>query len=160
MSASPAFASQVSRPQPPRLSQNSLAAVPPHRFIAKTAAERRQIVAGGASPRLAAKFDTAPEGRQKSLLFNRFLAPLRGSCAFCRDRGPRRCAARPRLLSLRPSGTRCFETVSPDGASFCRLQFHERRAPHGAHSVAHFHASLGALRRMRDCFTFRQQIAR
>ncbi len=30
----------------------------------------------------------------------------------CRDRGQRRCAARPRLISLRPSGTPGFETVS------------------------------------------------
>jgi len=86
------------RPRTLKLSQNSLSAVQPWRFVAKPAAERRQIVAGGASPRSADTSDVALEGRQKPLLFNHFLSPLRGSCTICRDRGQRRCAARPRLL--------------------------------------------------------------
>jgi hypothetical protein len=83
------------------------------------AAGRRYGSSGGnaASPRSASRSDIAPE-RQKPLLFNRFLSPLPGSCTFCRDRGQRRCAARPRLLSLRPSGTPCFETF-PEAGGYC-----------------------------------------
>ena len=71
--------------QPPgarasRLSQNLPAVAPPHWFAAETAAERRQIIARGASPRSAGKSGKAPEGRQKPLLFNRFLSPFQGFC--------------------------------------------------------------------------------
>ena len=153
------------RPRPARLSQNSLAATQMQSIIAEPAAERRQMVAGGASPRIGRRSDKAPEGRQKSLLFSRYLSPfqhqaqlrcsqqegnltfyvpqdsqvillihlnIRVICQFkflrragardCADRGQRRCAARPRLISLRPFGTPCFETASSDGAKCLTLR--------------------------------------
>jgi hypothetical protein len=60
------------------LSQNFLAATPPQGIIAESAADRRQIIAGGASPRLGHKCNIAPEGRQKALPFDRFLLPFQG----------------------------------------------------------------------------------
>ena len=71
------------------------------------------------------------------------VAPSRAPIPARQDRGQRRCAARPRLLSLRPSGTPCFATALLDGTSAQLCILAEGRLAAGAHHERTFSCVTG-----------------